>query len=215
MQYLGLAVVVAMPAVVIVLLALRMLIGGNWLLGWLRGSFGLLLLGLATIVGLLAFDVSGYAPIADEPLATVRFQAQGSQRYEAVIRQGGQERSVTLEGELWQLQMHVLRWRGLAALIGLEPGYRLDTLSGRYLSVEQQEQARHIRVSLAARPLIPAALWDSVQVVERELPFIDWQVHRLSYLPIADGAAYDVSISPTGLLATPANAKAKQALKDW
>jgi len=34
-------------------------------------------------------------------------------------------------------------------------------------------------------------------------------------MPIADGAAYRVEMTPTGLLASPANPAAEQALKDW
>ena len=38
-----------------------------------------------------------------------------------------------LEGDLWQLDLNLLRWKSLAELIGLESGYRLERLSGRYL----------------------------------------------------------------------------------
>ena len=36
------------------------------------------------------------------------------------------------------LDLNLLRWKSLAELIGLESGYRLERLSGRYLAVEQQ-----------------------------------------------------------------------------
>ena len=43
-------------------------------------------------------------------------------------------------------------WKGLAELIGLEPGYRLERLSGRFLAIEQQALAQHGRVQLAESP---------------------------------------------------------------
>ena len=39
---------------------------------------------------------------------------------------------------MWQLDGRLIRWKGLAELIGLEPGYRLERLSGRFLAIEQQ-----------------------------------------------------------------------------
>lgn len=216
MQYLGLAVVVALLALIVLLVALRMLLGGNWLLGWLRGTCGFLLLALASVVGSVAFEVSGYQPVpSDKPLATVSFQGQGNQRYEVAIKQGRHQRSVVLEGDLWQLDVHVLHWNGLAALIGLESGYRLERISGRYLSVEQQEQARHLQASLAENKSLPVDLGHWLRVAEHDIPFFESQAQRVSFMPIADGAVYEIELSPTGLLAKPVNAEASRALKDW
>ncbi len=84
MQYLGLAVVVGFLALLIVLVALRLLFGGHWLLGWLRGNLGLLFLAAAGLVGLLAYEVSQYHAIpADRTLAEVSFAQQKGRRYEA------------------------------------------------------------------------------------------------------------------------------------
>ncbi len=143
MQYLGLAVGVGFLALVTALVALRVLLGGNWLLGWLRGSFGLLLLLLGGVIGLVAWDVTRYRSLPqDEPLARLVFQAEGQQRYQVRLEQAGQARFVTLEGDLWQLDLRVLQWRGLASLIGLENGFRLQRLSGRYLAVEGEPAER-------------------------------------------------------------------------
>lgn len=107
----------------------------------------------------------------------------------------------------------MLRWSGLAALIGLEPGYRLQALSGRYLSVEQQEQARHTRVLLTSSTAVP--VWDWLRSLDWSVPFIEPQTQRVSFIPLVDGAAFQIEQSATGLLATPVNPEARQALKDW
>src|SRR5690606_464051 len=125
MQYLGLAVAIAVVGLIILWIALRMLFGGNWLLGWLRGTIGLLVLAGAALIGLVAWDVYSYRPLPDgTPLATLSFEADGDQRYQVKIEQGRQLQFATLEGDLWQLDARVLRWKGVATLIGLEPGYR-------------------------------------------------------------------------------------------
>ncbi len=91
---------------------------------------------------MLAWDLRSYSLLKPEqPMATLSFQAEGPQRYRVLIQEGANERSVVLDGELWQLDARIFRWKGLAALIGLAPGYRLDALSGRFLALEQQSRA--------------------------------------------------------------------------
>lgn len=215
MQYLGLAVAVALVGVIILWIALRMLFGGNWLLGWLRGTTGLLVLAGAALIGLVAWDVCSYRALPeDTPVATLSFEADGAQRYQVRVEQGGEVRFVTLEGDLWQLDARILRWKGVATLIGLEPGYRLHRLSGRYLAVEQQDQARFAQAVLSQSPL-NADFWKWLQACQCASLILEAQPQRVTYMPIADGAAYRIQMAPTGLLASPANAAAEQALKDW
>ncbi|WP_226686674.1 hypothetical protein [Stutzerimonas stutzeri] len=215
MQYLGLAIVIALLAIIVLLVALRLLLGGHWFMGWLRGTCGFLVLVFAGLIGLIGYDVSTYAALPDkEPLVTLSFQVQGPQRYEVSLEQGNETRTLMLEGDLWQLDLHLLRWKSLAELIGLESGYRLERLSGRYLAVEQQNLSRHGRVVLSENPL-GLDIWDALQLERRDLYFLEPQVLRVDYMPIADGAVYAVELAPTGLLAKPLNAAATEALKNW
>lgn len=215
MQYLGLAVVVALVAFIIALIAVRMLFGGNWLLGWLRGTFGMLVLALAGLIGLIAWDVKTYQPLAQgKPLASLSFQADGQQRYQVRIEEDKHVRFVTLEGDLWQLDLRALHWKSLAALIGLKPGYRLEKLSGRYLAVEQQNQAHHPYVELG-HSWGGVDFWNWLQRCRCASLMFEAQARRISYLPIADGAVYTLEMAPTGLRAKPANTAAEQAMKNW
>ncbi|MEX6503756.1 hypothetical protein [Pseudomonas zhanjiangensis] len=214
MQYDGLAWAFALLALLAVLVAARILFGGNWLLGWLRGTCGLAFLGLAGLIGLVAYDLLSYAPLPeDKPLVTLSFKADGP-LYRVNVLEGAHERSVTLEGDLWQLDARLLQWKGLAALIGLQPGYRLEKLSGRFLSIEQQTMAQHTRIALA-QSRYGVDLWRWLRMNQRDLFLFDPQARRVDYLPIADDAVYAVSLTPTGLLAQPMNQAAKQALQNW
>ncbi|WP_417781256.1 hypothetical protein [Stutzerimonas xanthomarina] len=215
MQYLGLAVVVALLAIVTTLIAARMLAGGHWLLGWLRGTVGMLVLLLAGLIGLVAWDVTTYQPLDHgTPLASLTFKADGQQRYQVKVQERQNTRFVTLEGDLWQLDLRALHWKGLAALIGLEHGYRLERLSGRYLAVEQQDQARRPYVQLG-HSRAGVDFWAWLHRCQCTPLMLEAQPRRVSYLPIADGAVYTVEMAPTGLLAIPANVAAEQAMKDW
>ena len=215
MQYLGLAVVIGLVGLIILWVALRMLFGGNWLLGWLRGTIGLLVLASAGVVGLAAWDLYSYRPLPIAgPIATLSFEAEGDQRYQVRIEQGSMLRYATLEGDLWQLDARVLRWKGVATLIGLEPGYRLQQLTARFLAVEQQDQARYAQAALAQSPF-KMDFWSGVQSCDCTSLVLEAQPQRVTFMPIADGAAYRIEMTPTGLLASPANAAAEEALKSW
>lgn len=215
MQYDGLAWFTGLLALLALFVAARILFAPNWFLAWLRGTLGLAFLALALLVGVVAYDLRSYdAQVRDKPLVTLSFAADGPQRYRVNLLEGGDEREVLLEGDLWQLDARLLGWKGLAALIGLQPGYRLEKLSGRFLAIEQQQNARYDQVQLAQSPY-GIDLWRWLRLGQRDLFLFDPQAARVTYLPIADGAVFSVSLSPTGLLAQPMNQAAEQALKDW
>lgn len=215
MQYDGLAWFTGLLALLALFIAARILLAPRWLLAWLRGTAGLLLLALALLIGVVAYDLRSYdVQVQGRPFLTLTFAADGPQRYRVNLLEGSKEREVVLEGDLWQLDARLLGWKGLAALIGLEPGYRLEKLSGRFLAIEQQQTARHAQVQLAASPY-GIDLWHWLRLTRRDLFLFDPQAARVTYLPIADGAAFSVSLSPTGLLARPLNPAAERALKDW
>ncbi|HWV08897.1 MULTISPECIES: hypothetical protein [unclassified Pseudomonas] len=214
MQYDGLAWATALLALLAVFIAARILLNSQWFLGWLRGTCGLAFLALAGLVGLVAYDLYSYRTLPEnKPLATLSFKADGPY-YRVSVLEGSQERTVTLEGDLWQLDARLLQWKGLAALIGLEPGYRLEKLSGRFLAIEQQSLAQHAQAELAESPY-GVDLWRWLRLGQHDLFMFDPQALRVTYLPIADDAVYSVSLTPTGLLAQPMNQAANQAMQDW
>ncbi len=215
MQYDGLAWFTGLLALLALFIAARILFAPNWFLAWLRGTAGLAFLALALLIGVIAYDLRSYDPqVQDKPLVTLSFSADGPQRYRVNLLEGGEEREVTLEGDLWQLDARLMGWKGLAALIGLQPGYRLEKLSGRFLAIEQQQSARFARVALAESPY-GIDLWRWLRLGQRDLFLFEPQAARVTYLPIADGAVFSVSLGPTGLMAQPMNQVAQQALKDW
>lgn len=215
MQFIGLGIGIAILALVVLLFATRILFDKHWLMGWLRGMFGLTLLSAAVAGGLIAYDISTYQEIpSDKPLLMLSAQAEGAQRYRVNIIEGAVERNFLLDGDLWQLDVRQLKWKGLADLIGLNQGYRLEVLSGRFLSIEQQELAQFTHVELA-KSLYGADFWKGLRNFNKDLFVVEANALRVNYLPIADGAVYSVSLTPTGLLAKPLNSAAQQAVKDW
>ncbi|MBF7730711.1 hypothetical protein [Pseudomonas sp. N040] len=216
MQYDGMAWAIGLLALLTLLIAARVLLNRAWFLGWLRGTCGLLVLGVAGVIGMLALDLGSYTVVPESKLlATISFTADAPQQYRVTLLQGAEERTVRLDGDLWQLDARLFQWKGLGALIGLQPGYRLEKLTGRYLGMEQQQQSLNSRVVLA-RSRYGIDLWSWLRMGgTRDFYLFDPQARRVNYLPMANGAAYSVSLAPTGLLVKPLNSAAEQAFKSW
>lgn len=213
MQFLGLALITAVVAALLVLLALRQGWRMNWLGGWLRGNLLLALLALAAVVGLAAWDVQHFRVIESKVTAgTLTFTQVAPQHYEAVISGPEGEQKVSLAGDLWEIEVQVLRWQGLASVIGLEDGYRLHRLLGRYLALEQQRDASS---GLSAN-LNPTPAWRDVWVWADRLSgrsLVQADAFEVRFVPLVDGARFSLDIGPTGLTPEPLNAQAKAAMK--
>ena len=131
MTYLIVAVVLGIVAAAVFLLSLRLLIG-TWLLQWLRGSAGLLLVALAIGIGLAAWDLRSYHQVADaKPIATLAFNKVDDRQFAVVlVDQAGNERRYQLTATSGVSMFIVLQWVDTLARLGIKPGYRLDAPVG-------------------------------------------------------------------------------------
>ena len=190
MQFFGLALIAAVLAALLVLLVVRYGWHLRWLAGWVKGNVLLLGLVLATLIGLLAWDL----------------------QYEAVLSGAGEERRVRLTGDLWELEVEVLRWHGLASLIGLQDGYRMHRLLGRYIALEQQRDAG----SALSANFNPTPAWRDLWVwVDRleSQAMVQADAFEVRFVPLVDGARFALAVGPTGLTPEPLNAQARAAMK--
>ena len=216
MIYLGVAIGLTVVAACIALLSLRLLIGRDWLLGWLRGMFGLGLAAVAAVFALSAWDLRGYRMVAaEQQVGTLAFTRIEEQHYTvALVDPAGLEQRFELNGDLWQLDVRVLKWTDALARIGFKPGYRLDRLSGRYLSLED-EQSRPRSVIALRADTPPLDVWEWLHRINRYFSLIDATYGSATYLPMSDGALFSVSMGASGLIARPLNDRAKLAVERW
>jgi len=186
------------------------IIGGTLFFG-----SGAVVLALAVVAGALALNLFTYARLTHEQQAAqVTTRQLGERRY-AVTLQVPREpaRHFDLAGDEWQIDARVLKWRGLATLIGFDTAYRLERLSGRYADVQSERTAPRTVHSLA--PESGLDLWSLVRRHHRYLPLADALYGSAAYVPMAEGAEYDVSVSASGLVVRPANEAARKALGGW
>lgn len=181
----------------------------------LHGLSSLVFLFAAAAVALLGFSLLTYDRLTrEQPAVTVRFAQAAAQRYNATLTYpSGEVRGYVLEGDDWQIDARVLKWRGIGGVLGFDTGYRLERISGRYRDIERERTAPHTVYPLHAPERID--LWTLLRVLHRYVPWADALYGSATYLPMADGAAYNVSVSPTGLLARPLNDAARAAAGGW
>ncbi|WP_043316731.1 hypothetical protein [Microbulbifer sp. HZ11] len=215
-MYIAITFAIAFVALLLVFWGGKVLLRGNWLMGFLRGSVGLLLLVGALLIVLVALDVYSYRNLGDEhSVGTVSFERLGSQHYMVKFAdEDGISQEFELYGDQWQLDARMLKWKGALARWGIEPAYRLDRLSGRYLTL-QDERNKARSVYPLEQSSHGVDLWNFLREMNNRVPMVDAVYGSATFLPMQDGAVYEVRISHSGLLARPLNQQAESALNEW
>jgi len=188
----------------------------SWFMSWLRGTFGLFFIVVACFFGLLAFNVFSYQHvIQEEPIAIVSFEKEGDQNYSVVIEEPGiGDSRFMISGDLWQIDVRLLKWKGFISALGIGPEYKLGRLQGRYISLKQERSSKRTVYDLKPEEL-GFDVWETIQKQANWLPFVDAVYGSATFLPMSDGATYQVSIAATGLVARPLNDQADSAVKSW
>ncbi|HLW75299.1 MAG TPA: cation/multidrug efflux pump [Gammaproteobacteria bacterium] len=209
------AVLAGVAGLLLVLGGFKRFFHGKFVGGGGRVLFGLVLLSAFAFVAAVAVDLRTYLRLTyEQPVANLSFTAAGPQDFKVQLTDaGGHVTETELRGDDWQLDARVLKWKGLAIVLGMDPLYRLGRLEGRYRNAGQERNDYHSVVELSVDAGVD--LWSLAQRNAGWLPWVDASYGSATYLPMADGAQYSVSLSPTGLLARPANPAAQAALSHW
>lgn len=215
MGYFLLTILSAVLALVFALWALRLLTRGSWLLGWIRGTFGFFLLALVAAFGCVAWDIYSYRQIEGEAnIGTISFKSLAPQQYSATFNDINGKTSVyELYGDQWQLDSRIIKWNSLLTRLGMNTGYRLERISGRYLLLDDEHNKERSVYEINHSPGgVDLWLWLNQS---NNNTMIDARYGNSTFLPMVEGAQYQVSISPSGLLARPLNQAAQDAIEQW
>lgn len=180
-----------------------------------NGFAGALLVSVALLLGSLALNLHTYQRLTfEQPVAELGFTRLGPQQYQVHLRYAdGRAALFGLLGDEWQLDARVLKWRGLANLAGLDAQFRLERIRGRYRDLERERSAPRSVYDLA--PQAGLDLWSLAERHGRWLPWVDAVYGSATYLPMADGARFEVTMTQSGLVARPLNAPARSAVRAW
>ncbi len=197
-------------------------------LGWMfrgrpfKGGRGVLgggvFLGVAAIVGLLGLNIQTYQRLAyDRQVATIEIHQKGPQLFDATVVEPavgefpGATNTFELNGDEWRIEARVLRWKPWANVLGLDSQYRLDRFSGRYADTQQELTADRSAYDIRPARQSGIDLWPIARQYSQYLPVVDTLYGSGAYMPMADGARYEVRITQSGLIARPTNEAAAEA----
>jgi hypothetical protein len=218
MFYTVVAFLMAIIGLPLVYFGFRLLFKGSWFWGWVRGTSGFFLLLLALGVGLIAWDMRNFHEIEpDKSVATISFEKIEHQAFIATLALTdlATTKDFYLKGDQWQIDARVLRWTGFMQRIGSKPGYLLERLAGRYLSIEDERNFERSVYSLKPENQFIPDLWLWLYAQKQTLPFVDAVYGSATFLPMADGALFEVVLTTSGLAAKPLNDAAKKAVTEW
>ncbi len=170
---------------------------------------------LGSIAILIMVSYLGYERLTAEQLVgVIEFSQKSPQEYTARLMVDGEiDRLLILRGDEWQLDARVITWKPPATILGLEPVYQLERLSGRYTSVDRELTAPRTVYALAEER--PLDLWSLARKFPTLTPGIDAFYGTATYVPMADGARYRITLSRDALLARPINDPARRAIGAW
>jgi hypothetical protein len=118
----------------------------------IRISLSLAVVAVLAFVLLISASIHTFRALTGETLiAEIEFDRAGDKRYRAHLRTGDfcSEQAFPLLGDQWRIDAQFLKWHYWAGLLGLESQYRLERLEGRYVDVNEQNQAPTLAHALA------------------------------------------------------------------
>lgn len=213
MSHMLATIVLAAAGAVLVIAGLLFFRHPGWLLTWLKGMavFGVILAGLYVLV--VAVNLTSYHSLVGmQTVATISTQRQADQIWQVTLNSDGGVPTVrTLQGDQWQVDVRIIRFSGPLRWLDIASGYRLERLSGRYTSLEQERSSPRTAITLSE------AVWPDLWRWDREvnLPFVEAVDGNATFMPMRDGAVFDVKLSSSGLVSVPMNEQARAAVHVW
>src|SRR5207244_571581 len=161
---------------------------------------------LALLCGAITVGIRGYRALTQEVVAaTIKTEPIAPQRFRATVTlPDGSLHMFDLAGDAVYVDAHVLKWRPLATMLGLQTAYELDRIAGRYHTLnDEQNRERTVYSLAAARPFDAFDLAHRYWVLR---PFVDAEYGSATFTSATpqNGGTYEVRVSTTGLLVRPA-----------
>jgi hypothetical protein len=215
MTFTALIIVFALTGVLFLVAAVRLLRRDRIVGGTLNGAVALVLILLSVCAALIAANLRTYQRLTfEQPAGELQLTRSGEREFNAVLSYPSGERThFALRGDEWQIDARVLKWHALANLIGFDSAYRLERISGRYTRIEDERNEPHTVYSLYEPQRIDP--WELVHRYHSWIPWMDAFYGSATFLPMADGALYEIQVTQSGLIARPLNQAARDAVASW
>lgn len=165
--------------------------------------------------GMLLLNYVTYGRLIEEQLISrIEFRRVSAEEFQArIMVTGKDDQFYRLRGDEWQMDAKIVTWKAPMTILGLDPIYQLDRLSGRFAEIDREQSEPRTVHSLAAE--LPADVWRMARRFPLLTPGIDAHYGTATYVPMADGARFEVMLSRDAIIARPANDRARDAIGAW
>ncbi len=168
--------------------------------GAITTLIGVVFLLLTLLTGFLAISVQGYHALNQERLiAVIETTPIRPQTFEATFY--FPDRSTTsfiLTGDEVYIDAHILKWKPLANLLGLQTLYELDRVAGRYTDLADERMKPRTIYSLAREK--PFNLFDLRRRYPILEPIVDATYGSATFIMADRSKQFELRVSNTGLL---------------
>jgi len=179
----------------------------------LSSSVGFLAAAMCLTVGMLlgaiTVGIQGYRAFTQEALAaTIKTEPLGPHHFRATVTLADSSLHMfDLAGDAVYVDAHVLKWRPIGTLLGLETVYELDRIAGRYQTLSDEQLQERTVYSLAANK--PFDAFDLAHRYWVLRPFVDAEYGSATFIGATtpSGGTYEVRVSTTGLLVRPSRTR--------
>ena len=155
---------------------------------------------LAALSGAVTVGIRGYRAFTHEVVAaTIKTEPLGPQRLRATVTLPDNSLHMfDLAGDQVYVDAHVLKWRPIGTLLGLETAYELDRIAGRYQALADEQTRERTVYSLATRK--PFDAFDLARRYWVLRPFVDAEYGSATFVSVTKPAEFELRVSSTGLL---------------
>lgn len=170
---------------------------------------------VATAAVMLAMTYLSYERLtAEQRVSTVTFRQTAPHEFQArLMVEGEVDRTFALRGDEWQMDARIVTWKPPVTILGLDPVYRLERLSGRYTDIGREQNEPRTVHALSEGSAFD--VWAVARRFPALTPGIDAYYGTATYVPMADGARFEVTLSRDALIARPVNPAARAAVGRW
>jgi hypothetical protein len=215
MTFIALIIVCALLGLLFLAASVRRLRRRRVMGGMAHGATGLILFSIAALAVLIGSNLRTYQRLSfEQPAGELQLSRSGERQFNAVLSYpSGERANFELRGDEWQVDARVLKWRAFANLVGFDAAYRLERIGGRYSKIEdERSQPRTVYDLNTAGRIDP---WELIHHYHSWVPWMDALYGSATYLPMSDGALYEIKVSQSGLVARPLNQAAREAVSGW
>jgi hypothetical protein len=215
MTFTALIVVCGLLGLLFFIAAIRRLRRRRLMGGMAHGAAAIIFFLSAACAVLIGSNLRSYQRLSyEQPAGELQLSRVADRQFDAVLSYPDGERShFPLRGDEWQVDARVLKWHAFANLVGFDTAYRLERISGRYTHIEDERSEPRTVFDLHAPGRIDP--WELIHRYRTWVPWMDALYGSATFLPMADGALYEIKVSQSGLVARPLNQAAREAVGSW